>query len=138
MALKQSLTDTAAVLVAIVRTRIELFSLEAAEHKSQLVTLLAWLIGAGVFLLLALLVFTVAFALLVWPSDARYPALFFLAVIYLAFGLGCVWGLRRIMAQVGSPFSVTLQELKNDLTILESMRNATDHDPAGGGAHKSG
>lgn len=132
MALRQSLSDTAAAMVAIVRTRIELFSLEAAEHKTQLIALLAWLAVASVFLLLGLAVFTVAFALWVWPGEARYPALFVLALVYLLLGLACVWGLRRVIAQVGSPFSVTLQELNNDLAALEELRHASDQSASGG------
>lgn len=123
MALRQSLADTATALVAIVRTRIELLSLEAAEHKSQFVSLFIWLAAAAIFLLLALAVFTVAFALLVWPTEARYPALFVLALLYLLVGIGCAWGVRRLMAQVGSPFAITLQELKNDLAMLEGLRH---------------
>lgn len=116
----------ATALVAIIRTRIELFSLEASEQKSQLLALLGWLACAVVFLLLGLVVFTVTLALLFWPTEGRYVALFVLAVCYLAAGLVCIGFVRRLMAQADSPFAVTLQELHNDLLTLESLRNSDE------------
>lgn len=126
MALRRSLSGVATSLVAIVRTRIELFALEATDQKSQLVSLLAWVAGAVVFMLLGLIVLTVTLALLFWPTEGRYIALFLMALFYLLAGLVCIAGLRRSMVQADSPFSATLQELQKDLLILEKLRDGGD------------
>ncbi len=75
MSLRQSTADLATTLLAIVRTRLELFSFEAAEQKSHLMGLAALFAGAAILLLLALGVFTAAFVVAVWPTEYRYMAL---------------------------------------------------------------
>src|SRR3546814_7491131 len=60
MALRQSVGDLACTLLSIVRTRLELFSLEASEQKVNLIAILGMAFGALLFLTLAVLVFSIA------------------------------------------------------------------------------
>src|SRR3546814_1499998 len=71
MALRQSVGDLACTLLSIVRTRLELFSLEASEQKVNLIAILGMAFGALLFLTLAVLVFSIAVALYFWPTDQR-------------------------------------------------------------------
>lgn len=122
MALRQSAGDLAAALLSIVRTRLELFSLEASGQKAQLMSMLALAFGALLFATLAILVFSIALALFFWPTDHRYTALFCLALAYLVVALALFWYVRRRLTQAPLPFSATLEELKRDVALVESLR----------------
>lgn len=121
MALRQSVGDTAATLLAVVRTRLELFSLEASEQKVRLVKVLGMAFAALLFLALALLVFSIAVALYFWPTEQRYIALGVLALLYAAVGLGFFWAVRRALLFEPMPFAVTLNELKRDMSLIERL-----------------
>src|SRR3546814_17073057 len=88
MALRQSVGDLACTLLSIVRTRLELFSLEASEQKVNLIAILGMAFGALLFLTLAVLVFSIAVALYFWPTDHRYLALGCLSLLYALLGVG--------------------------------------------------
>ena len=60
MALRRSIGELATTLLSLVRTRLELFSLEAAGQKSHLIRLAALAFGARLLLKLALLVLSMA------------------------------------------------------------------------------
>lgn len=126
MALRQSVGELGATLISIVRTRLELISLEAAGQKSHLIRLAGLGFGALLFLTLAVLVFSIAVALYFWSSDYRYTALFVLALIYAILGLGLVVGLRHVLASEPAPFSATLEELQRDIELVESLARSDD------------
>lgn len=121
MALRQSVGDTAATLLAVVRTRLELFSLEASEQKARLVKVLGMAFAALLFLTLALLVFSIAVALYFWPTEQRYIALGVLALLYAVAGLGFFWAVRLALLFEPMPFAVTLNELKRDMSLIERL-----------------
>ncbi len=130
MALRQSVGDLACTLLSIVRTRLELFSLEASEQKSNLIAILGMAFGALLFLTLAALVFSIAVALYFWPTDQRYLALGCLALIYAVLGVGLFWAVRRKLLFSAMPFSATVDELRRDLALVERLR---DPPPSGPG-----
>ncbi|NYT76203.1 phage holin family protein [Alcaligenaceae bacterium] len=123
MALRQSVGDLASTLLSIVRTRLELFSLEASEQKSQLITLLGMAFAMLLFLTLALLVFSIAVALYFWPTDHRYLALCVLALVYGVLGLGLLLTVRHKLLYSPMPFSATVDELRRDLALVERLRD---------------
>lgn len=130
MALRQSVSALAASLMSIVRTRFELFVLEATEQKSNLIRLIGLAFAGLLFVTLAVLVFSVAVALYFWPSDHRYTALFVLALIYAVLALVFFLLVRRTLAQVSHPFSATLDELQQDIALVEDLahsKNDADH-----------
>lgn len=124
MALRQSASELAATLMSIVRTRLELFALEASEQKSQVVQLIGLAFGALLFMTLAVLVFSIAVALYFWPSEYRYIALFVLALIYAVAGLVLFLLMRRTLVQASHPFSVTLEELQRDIELIEGLAHS--------------
>ncbi|MBF6618576.1 phage holin family protein [Pollutimonas thiosulfatoxidans] len=122
MALRQSVADMACTLLSIVRTRLELFALEASDQKAHLIAALGMAFGALLFLTLAVLVFSIAVALYFWPTDARYMALGILALVYLVLGVGLLWGVRRKLLFEPMPFAATIDELRRDLALVERLR----------------
>ena len=123
MALRQAVGGLAATLLSILRTRFELFALEAAEQKSNVLVLLGLALGALVFLLLALLVFTATVAVYFWPTEDRYVALAILAFVYFAIGLGLVVAVRSRLVNRPAPFAATLDELRRDIELVERLKH---------------
>jgi|SRR5690625_693616 len=121
MALRQSVGELTATLISIVRTRIELFSLEAAGQKAHLIRLIGFAFAALLFLALAVLVFSVAVALYFWPSDHRYTALFVLALVYAVAGLVFFLCVRQSLRHAMPPFAATLEELQHDIAMVQDM-----------------
>lgn len=126
MALRQSVGDLACTMLSIVRTRLELFSLEASEQKAQLIVILGMAFGALLFLTLAVLVFSLAVALYFWPTEQRYVALSLLTLFYAVLGVGLFWGVRYKLLFSPMPFSATIDELRRDLALADRLREPAD------------
>ncbi|NYT80485.1 phage holin family protein [Alcaligenaceae bacterium] len=131
MALRQSVGDLACTLLSIVRTRMELFSLEATEQKGRLVVLMGLTAAALLFLTLAVLVFSIAVAVYFWPTDQRYMALYILAACYLILGIGFLLAVRSKLVHGAMPFAATIDELRRDLALAERLREPSDSSRAG-------
>jgi len=126
MALRQAVGGLAATLLSILRTRFELFTLEAAEQKSRALSLLGMVFGGLVLLTLSVLVFTVTIAVYFWPTEDRYVALAILAFIYFAFGLGLLVAVRSRLVNGPPPFAATLDELRRDIELVERLKQPSD------------
>ena len=103
--------------VAVLRNRLELFSVELEEQKVRLVRLLI-LAGAAIFLAnTALLAFS---AMLVFLSGerARVGVLITLSVLYAAGALWAFLVLRKEMRTAPQPFQESVSELKKDTEWL--------------------
>lgn len=115
----ESLRRMGGSILALLRGRFELFTVEWQEEKLRLLSLLLWLglavaIGAaGLFIGLA------ALALWLWET-AGYPGLIGLAVVALAVAVGMVWGIRRKMRTGPRPFAQTVAEFRKDGECLHS------------------
>jgi uncharacterized membrane protein YqjE len=131
MSLRRSLGGLPASLLGLARTRLELFSLEAAEEKSRLIVLLGLAAAALLCLTLALLVFTAAVAVAFWPTEHRYLALACLGGLYAVIGLALLYKVRRELARP-APFAATLDVLERDVAALEraGRSDAGRADPA--------
>ncbi|MFF7395999.1 phage holin family protein [Achromobacter sp. NPDC008082] len=129
MGLRKSVFGVASSLVGLVRTRLELLALEAADEKSRLLKLLGMAFAALLFLTLAVLVFTVTVAVLFWPTEDRYLALGLLAGFYGIVGVGLLVAVRQGLVYGAPPFAATLEELGRDAELLERIRDAQDDDP---------
>lgn len=127
MALRQSVGELAATLLSMMRTRLELFALEASGQKSHVIRIMSLTFGALLFGAMAVLVLSIAVVLYFWPSEYRYVAMFALAGIYAALGLILFVLLRRTLTHASVPFSATLEELRRDIALVERLNDA---DPA--------
>lgn len=131
MGLRRSVLGVASSLVGLLRTRLELFGLEAAEEKSRLLKLLGMAFGSLLFLTLAVLVVTIAIAVAVWPTEQRYLALACLAAVYALIGVGLLLAVRRLLVEDPAPFSATLDALERDVAMLERVRVDEDEEQEG-------
>lgn len=119
MSLRRALSEVAAQLAAIAHTRLELFSLEAAEARAQFFRQLALALAAAVCLFMALLVATLALGLYFWPTEYRYLALGLLALAYVIVGGILAWRLCVALARGPAPFSVLAEVLGEDARALQ-------------------
>lgn len=100
-------------LLALIRSRFELFAVELQEEKLSLLNQLVWL-GVAVTLGAAgLLVGMGALAVWLW-TIAGYAGLIALAVATLAAAAGILLGLRRQIKCGPPPFAGTVAEFRKD------------------------
>lgn len=133
-ALQRALADSAAQAVALLATRLELFTLEAQEARDHLLGRLALVLLAVVCLLLALLVASLGIVLYFWPTDQRYLALGGLALLYAVLGLGFAWRVIWRARRDPAPFAVTLDVLRRDAGVLSSAEVPAPAPQAASGA----
>ncbi|MGY6272451.1 phage holin family protein [Achromobacter denitrificans] len=126
MGLRKSVFGIASSLVGLLRTRLELLALEAADEKARLLKLLGMAFAALLFLTLAVLVFTVTVAVAFWPTENRYLALGLLAAFYGIVGIALLLVVRHGLVYGAPPFSATLEELARDAELLDRVRDAQD------------
>ena len=122
MTLRASLTQVAAGVVGLLKTRLELFSLEAAGEKTRIVRILGLAFAALLFITLAVLVFSILVAVYFWPTDSRYLALGVLAVVYGLIGIALLLTVRHTLLNDPAPFSVTVAELNQDVESIVASR----------------
>lgn len=130
MGLRKSVFGVASSLVGLLRTRLELLALEAADEKARLLKLLGMAFAALLFLTLAVLVATVCVAVAFWPTEDRYLALGLLAAFYGVLGVALLLVVRHGLVYGPVPFSATLEELGRDAELLERVRDAQGDDEA--------
>src|SRR5690606_5333055 len=125
MSLRQSVGDISCTVIAILKTRLELFALEASQQKSGLIKALALLVGAVLFSTLALLVLTLLIALLFWPTEYRYWAIAALVVLYGVLGLSMFLVLKNQLQTGPQPFAASIAELQRDVDVMQRMRSSS-------------
>lgn len=124
MGVRENLSIVASDLVAMLRTRVELFSAELAEQKHRLFSLAGLLFAAGLFLLLAVVVFSFLFIAYFWSTDYRYWAIGGLSLAYAIIGFGLIWTVCQRLKSEPTPFSATLEELHRDIVVLSSLHDS--------------
>lgn len=110
-----ALSGIAATVVALLRTRLELATVEFEEERERIQAMLVLIILATVFGCFALVALSAL--VVVWLWD-RYPlaAIAGVAIFYALIAAGAVFGLKQ-RAQ-GRPFAATLSELERDAEAL--------------------
>jgi uncharacterized membrane protein YqjE len=124
MSIRENLSVVASDVVAMLRTRVELFSAEVAEQKHRLFTMAAMLLAAGLFLLLAIVVASFLVVAFFWATEYRYWAIGLLSLAYAATGLTLILIVCRRVKTEPAPFAVTLEELHRDLVVLGQLRES--------------
>ncbi len=107
-----------ATLLAIVRTRVELFSVEFEEEVDRLASLLLSAVLSLFFLGIAIILIAVLIVVAFWEEN-RLAALGFLALFFSCIGIfsGAVF-LKKVKSRTRL-FSQSLDELTKDLSELE-------------------
>ncbi len=106
-------------LLALIRSRFELFAVELQEEKLRLINLLLWLGIAMTLGAAGLLVGMGALAVWLWNS-AGYAGLIVLAQVALAAAAGILLGVRRQIKSGPSPFAWTVAEFRKDNKCLRN------------------
>lgn len=127
MSLRHRVGALGSTALSILRTRLEIFALEAGEQKASLIQLLALFAGALLFATLAILVFSLWIALLFWPTEYRYWAIGILMAVYGVLAIVFSLKIVRRLTQEPMPFAVTIDELGRDIQLLDRLR-AKDED----------
>lgn len=108
-----ALSGIAATLVAQLRTRLELATIEFEEERERIKVMLVLIVVATVFACFALVALSVL--VVVWFWD-RYPltALSLIVIVYALIAAGALLLLRRSVPAQSRPFAATLAELDRD------------------------
>lgn len=109
----ESLRRIGTSLQALVRCRLELFTVEWQEEKLRLLNLLFWLGLAAVLGLAGVFLALTALAFWLW-TVAGYFGLIGLAAATIAAALGVLLAIRKKIMTGPPPFSQTLAELRKD------------------------
>ncbi len=112
-----SLRRTSESLLALIRSRFELFAVELREEKLRLINLLLWLGIAMTLGAAGLLVGMGALAVWLWNS-AGYAGLIVLALATLALAAGILLDVRRRIKRSPPPFAGTVAEFRKDSECL--------------------
>ena len=137
MSIRESLMDVSSGFVGLVQTRLELFTLEAAQQKSRVMKTMLLAFAALIFLTLALLVFSILITIYFWPTEYRFLALGLLCLAYAVIGFGLLLSVRSGMVNAPAPFEATLSELRRDAQMLRRTRAAPEA-PASSGGRQEG
>ena len=100
-------------LLALVRSRFELFTVEWQEEKLRLLNLLFWLALAAVLAMSGIFVAVTALGFWLW-TVAGYGGLVALAAASLTAAFGIFWGVRRKIQTGPAPFPQTVAEFRKD------------------------
>ena len=121
MGIRHSLAQTAADLVAMVRTRVALFSLELNIETSRVFGLLALVCGALVCALLAVIFFSLLIVTHFWDTPDRMLAIGLLSGFYALSAVMLVLFVCKKLKADAPPFAATLQELERDVHMLTRL-----------------
>lgn len=116
-----SLRSVGPALIALARTRIELFGIELAEERGRAASLAFNGALALLFAGLALLMANILILAICWDTH-RYQAIVGLMVAYAAGALYLVMRIRGALAARPAMFEATLAELKADLEAVNRAR----------------
>ncbi|WP_193087709.1 phage holin family protein [Advenella sp. FME57] len=118
MSVKQNLRAVSGGFTSLVKTRLELLSLELTEEKDRLLSVLLFGAVGLLFLHLALTVVAVLVGLLFWGTEYRYIALAVLVLVYALIGLGCLLLMKKHLGLAATPFAATIDALRDDAQAL--------------------
>jgi uncharacterized membrane protein YqjE len=116
--LLESLRRAGESLFAMVRNRIELFTVELQEEKLRFLDLCVWLVVAALFGLVGFLAIFSALAIWLWCL-AGYAGLVGLGIVTLVVAAIIVLTLRKHIKTGPTPFAQTVAEFRKDGECLK-------------------
>jgi uncharacterized membrane protein YqjE len=118
--LSGALTRLGESSLELVRTRVELASLEFAEEHERRKDQLLFIGVAAVAFAFALLAASAFVVVYFWDSH-RLAALAGVTILYLVIGAGALWRIDILRRSAPRPFAVTLAELERDRQWLSEQ-----------------
>ena len=116
-----AMAQLGASALAILRTRLELASIEFAEARERIKEMVL-LAAVGTVLGLFALLFASLFVIAWFWDDYRLEAVGGVTLFYVAITVLVFARLRKISRDAPAPFAATLEELENDAAALRSRR----------------
>jgi len=115
--LASALSGIAATVVALLRTHLELATVEFEEERARVGTLIALIVIATVFACFTFVALSVLIVVCLWD---RYPvaAIAGVALVYALIAAGAVLALKNQLHAGGRPFAATLSQLERDADAL--------------------
>ncbi len=112
-----AMAQLAASALAMLRTRLELASVEFAEARARVKDMVV-LAAVGIVLALFALLFASLFVIAWFWDTNRLAAVGGMTLFYIAVTVGIFARLRQISRNAPAPFAATLEELENDAAAL--------------------
>ncbi|PKO38892.1 MAG: hypothetical protein CVU33_07020 [Betaproteobacteria bacterium HGW-Betaproteobacteria-6] len=119
-----ALKNSLATLVAIGKTRAELFVTELEEEKLRLMSLWSKAIGAAFMLAVGIVLAIFCLALAFWEQRVIVFGIF--AALFIGGALYLIASLKRQTAQPSKMFRASLSELEADMALLRRYRNKSE------------
>jgi uncharacterized membrane protein YqjE len=117
-----AMAQLGASAIGILRTRIELASVEFAEMRQRTKEMLV--LGAvGTVLALFALLFASMFVIALFWDSYRLGAVGGVTLFYLVVALVVFARLKKIAKEAPSPFAASLEELEHDAAALRTRRS---------------
>ena len=113
-----ALSGMAATAVALLRTRLELATVEFEEERERITAMLVLIVVATVFGCFALVALSVLVVVWLWDRSPLL-AISGVTIFYVLIAAGAVLALKQQLQAHGRPFAATLAELERD---AEAMR----------------
>jgi uncharacterized membrane protein YqjE len=105
--------------IAVIKTRVEIISVEIEEQREWLEQLMLLAVAAGFLVSLGLVMLTFFIVVLFWETDARLWVLGGFVVLYLGAGTGLFLALRAKIKSKPKLFASTADELGKDYAALQ-------------------
>lgn len=115
---QSAMTEGAAAL----EDRVALARLEWRSQRQWLLHAFLLTVVVGVFLVVALLVVSLAVLAQFWDTPQRVSVAWWLAVFWLLSWGGALWALLVALRRVGNGFALTRRELAQDWHDIQEMR----------------
>ena len=113
-----ALSGMVATVVALLRTRLELATVELEEERERIKIMLVLIVVATVFGCFALVALSVLVVVWLWDRSPLL-AITGVTIFYVLIAAGAVLALKQQLQAHGRPFAATLAELERD---AEAMR----------------
>ena len=113
-----ALSGMAATAVALLRTRLELATVEFEEERERIKAMVVLIVVATVFGCFALVALSVLVVVWLWDRSPLL-AISGVTIFYALIAAGAVLALKQQLQTHGRPFAATLAELERD---AEAMR----------------
>jgi uncharacterized membrane protein YqjE len=104
-------------LVATVKDRVTLLSVELQEEKLRLTQMLLW-VSAIVFAGIMALTFGTLLLVYLWWDSARLALLAGLTLAYGGAAAALIWAFQRFLRRQPAPLAATLEELEADAQCI--------------------
>lgn len=117
--LAAALSGIAATLVALLRTRLELATVELEEERERIQVMLALIVVGSVFACFTFVALSVLVVVWLWDRY-QLAALLGVVFVYALIAVGALLALKQQLRAHGRPFAATLSELERDAEGLRS------------------